>query len=172
MYKLFLTLLLISFSPLSNANVAEISAGSTLKMRVAEQVDSRVRQPGYKFRITLDSDIVKEGKTLLKSGATGQAMISEIQRSGKGLDAPAIIVTLHSITINKRAIKAESFPVAGKGKSQERSTVGENRDDEEQVVSRQGQEISATIPVITRNYDISISEGNVIYFILKSPIKL
>ena len=81
-------------------------------------------------------------------------------------------MTLTTLNINNRQINVESFQTAGKGTSRERKEIGYIDEYENVVLGRQGEQITAAIPVITRGYDILLAEGTVIYFILKTPIPL
>lgn len=172
MLKLFCFILLTNFAVITHATESEISAGTTIKTRLAEQIDSRMRSSGYRFRLTIDSDIEKNGRVVIKSGSKAQATITNITKSGKGLAPASIIVTLTTLNMKNRQINVESFQTAGKGTSNERQEVGYIDEYESVVFGRQGEQITAAIPVITRGYDILLAEGTVIYFILKEPIPL
>ncbi|GLS90874.1 hypothetical protein GCM10007916_19410 [Psychromonas marina] len=172
MLKLLTLILLMSISFISYAAEATITAGTTIKTRLAEPIDSRVRSTGYRFRITVDSDIERQGKVIIKAGSKAQAMITHMQKSGKGLAPPAIVVALATLTINNRRINVESFQTAGKGTSSERKEIGEIDENENLVIGKRGEQITTTIPVITKGYDLMLNEGTVIYFILKEPIVL
>lgn len=172
MFKLFIFMLFTSLSFISHATASTITAGTTIKARLAEPIDSRLRSTGYRFRLTVDSDITQHEKVLIKSGSKAQAIITQIKRSGKGLAPPTIIVALTMVNINNRAVNVTSFQTAGKGNSNERKQLGESDINENWVLDRHGEKISTAIPVISKGYDLLINEGTVIYFILKEPLSL
>jgi len=149
-----------------------ITAGTTLKARMAEPIDSRVRKGGYRFKVTIEGDIKVGQKTVIKSGSKAQAIINKIQKSGRARQAPEIVVTLTAVNVNNRQTAIETFPIAGKGTTSERKKVGEVDENENLVIDKQGEKITTSIPLITKGYDIILSEGTVLYFILKEPIAL
>jgi len=174
MIKRYIFVLLLSFNfialPIS-ANTT-INAGTTIKTRMAEPIDSRVRKVGYKFKMTIDSTIEKEGKILIKSGSNAQAMITHIQKSSRTAEAPEIIITLTKVTIGNRQRDVNSFQVAGKGENNKRKEVGEIDENEHIVINQQGEKLTASIPVMTKGYNLILTQGTVVYFILKEPITL
>ncbi len=149
-----------------------ISAGSTIKARMAEPIDSRVRQAGYHFKVTIEGDINIDNKTVIKSGSKAQAIINKIQKSGKGKQAPEIVVSLTRLNLNNRQTAIHTFPIAGKGTKKKKKKVGEVDENENVVIGKQGKKITTSIPIITKGYDLILSEGTVLYFILKEPIAL
>lgn len=170
-YSCFLLLFLNLFSlPSYSAQPNTITAGTTLKVRFAEPVDSKVRNAGYRVKVTVDSEIEIDGKVVIKAGSQAQAMINKIGRSGRGKNAPEIIVSLTNISVNNRTVNISSFPIAGKGTTSERKEVGQVDDNENIVIGKQGEKITTSIPVMAKGYDITISEGTAVYFILKEPI--
>lgn len=172
MLKLLCFIILASIAVTSHATESTITAGTSIKARLAEPIDSRMRRSGYQFRLTVDSDIERNGRVIIKSGSKARAVIIDIQKSGKGLAPASIIVALSRLNINNRQVNVESFQTAGKGTSSERREIGTIDINENVVIGKQGEQITAAIPVITRGYDIQIAEGTVIYFILKNPIQL
>ena len=112
------------------------------------------------------------GKVVIKSGSSAQAIIKKIRKAGRGSHAPEIILTLTKLTINNRQVNVQSFPIAGKGTTNERKEVGKIDKNENVVIDKQGEKITTSIAVITKGADIIVSEGSVVYFILKEPIPL
>lgn len=170
MRKLFIFIVLSNLIFFSYATEAAISVGTTIKTRTADPIDSSVRKAGYEFRLTIENDIKVKGKAVIKSGSKARAIITKIKPSGKGLDEAMMILTLVSIKVNNRTRNVQSFPIAGKAKSNKRSIVGNNNIDNNAVVDNNGGKITADIPVKTKGYDIILPEGSVLYFILKEPI--
>jgi hypothetical protein len=122
--------------------------------------------------LKVDSDITVAGKVVIKSGSTAQAIINKIRKAGRSSHAPEIILTLTKLSVNNRQVNVRSFPIAGKGTTNERKEVGKIDENENIVIGKQGEKITTSIPVITKGYDIIVSEGSVIYFILKEAIFL
>ncbi|PKG38208.1 hypothetical protein [Psychromonas sp. Urea-02u-13] len=149
-----------------------IIAGTTLKVRLAEPIDSRTRRAGYRVKMKVDTDIEVAGKVVIKSGSTAQAIINKIRKAGRGSHAPEIILTLTKLSVNNRQVNVQSFPIAGKGTTNERKEVGHVDENENIVFGKQGEKITASIAVITKGADIIVSEGSVVYFILKETIPL
>ena len=173
MFRYSLIILFLSLFSLSSYSVeSSITAGTTLKVRIAEPIDSRVRKAGYRVKVTIDSEVKKDGKVVIKSGSKAQALINKIHKGGRGSMAPEIILTLIRAQVNNRQTSIQSFAVAGKGTTAERKNVGEVDENENIVISRDGTKITTSIPIITTGYDMLITEGTIVYFILKEPIAL
>ena len=149
-----------------------ITAGTTLKVKMAEPIDSRVRKAGYRFKVTIATDIKKDQQVIIKSGSQAQAIINKIKKSARGQDAPEIVITLIALKANNRQVTVETLPLAGKGTTNERKELGQIDENEDVVIGKQGQKISASIPLQTKGYDFTLSEGTTLYFILKEPIPL
>ena len=147
---LFLSLLSLSSYAVENS----ITAGTTLKVKMAEPIDSRVRKGGYRFKVTIEGDIKVDKKTVIKSGSKAKAMINKIQKSGRGQHAPEIVVTLTNLYVNNRQVAIQTFPIAGKGTTSERKNVGEVDENENVVIGKQGEKITTSIPLITKGYDL------------------
>lgn len=164
------SLSLFSMPTISAENT--IIAGSTIKVKMAEQIDSRVRKAGYRFNVTIAGDITRDKKVIIKSGSQAQAVINKIKKSGRGQAAPEIIVTLTALRANNRQVNIVTHPIAGKGSTNERKQVGEIDENEYVVIDQQGEKITASIPLQSKGYDFILSEGTTLYFILKEPIAL
>ena len=169
---LFLSLFSIPSYSIEYTPKNSIVAGTTLKIRLAEPIDSRIRKVGYRVKVTVDSDIKVAGKVVIKSGSKAQAMITEIHKVGRNSRAAEIILILTKVNINNRQVSIHSFPIAGKGTTNERKEVGNIDENENIVISKQGEKITTSISIITKDYDITVAEGSVVYFILKEPIFL
>jgi hypothetical protein len=155
-----------------NNTINCITTGTTLKVRMAEPINSRVRKPSYSVKVTIENEIKKAGKVVIKPGSKAQALITKIKKARRGSGATEIIMRLTRVYVNNRQVDVTSFSIAGKGTTSEPKDVGVTDENKNTVIGKQGAKITTSIPVITKGYDIIISEGTVVYFILKDPILL
>lgn len=62
---------------------------------------------------------------VIKSDSKAQEIINKIGKGRRGGSAPEIILTLTTRQVNNRRVNINSFPIAGKGTTNERKEIGE-----------------------------------------------
>ncbi|WP_028866563.1 hypothetical protein [Psychromonas hadalis] len=169
-YSWLVMLCLNLFSLPSYSVENSISAGTTIKVKMAEPIDSRVRKAGYRFNVTIEGDIKIAQKVIIKSGSKAQAIINKIQKSGRGKAPPEIIVTLSAVQVNNRQVNIQTFLIAGKGTTTQRKVLGTVDKNENIVMGQNREKITTSIPLRTEGYNITLAEGTTLYFILKEPL--
>lgn len=171
MYKLLAIIILISTTISSHAQDFIVPAGTTITMRSEETIDSRVRKSGYSFKMIVAQDVEIAGKTLIKAGSKATARVIQLHKLVRGRESASIIVELSSIKISRQMTPAQSFPIAGKIKNNERKALG-HLDEEHTVRAKNGDLIDADIPVTRNGNDIILNNGSTLYFTLAKPISV
>jgi hypothetical protein len=95
-----------------------IPAGTVLKIRMIDSVDSEVSQLGQTFQASLDEPIIgSNGETLLARGADVVAKLVEEKQSGKISGRAELTLDLVSIRINDRMVDLNTEEVTTSSES-------------------------------------------------------
>jgi hypothetical protein len=81
-----------------------IPAGTVLKIRMIDAVDSEVSQLGQTFQASLDDPITIDGETVIPRGADVIAKLVEDKQSGKLSGRTELTLDLKSIRVNNRMV--------------------------------------------------------------------
>src|SRR5204863_5356670 len=81
-----------------------IPAGTILKVRMIDSVDSEVSQLGQTFQASLDDPIMANGETAVPRGADVIAKLVEDKQSGKISGRTELTLDLVSIRVNGRMV--------------------------------------------------------------------
>lgn len=95
-----------------------IPAGKTLTIRLADEVGSKVSQPGQTFGGTLSSPVTVDGETVIPSGARVQGTVVDAKAMGHFAGGALLQLQLNSITVNghQHQIQTSTFTQSLKGK--------------------------------------------------------
>lgn len=95
-----------------------IPAGKTLTIRLADEVGSKLSQPGQTFGGTLSSPVTVDGETVISSGARVQGTVVDAKAMGHFAGGALLQLQLNSITVNGRQhpIQTSTFTQSLKGK--------------------------------------------------------
>ena len=91
-------------APASTAKSQTIPAGTVLKIRMIDAVDSEVSQVGQTFQASLDDPIMIDGETAVARGADVVAKLVEDKQSGKISGRTELTLDLVSIRVNGRMV--------------------------------------------------------------------
>lgn len=161
----FIALILFVMPSLANT----LAAGTEIKTRLEEPVNTQLRKLGFQFRIRVEGDLLINNKVAIKDGTKGLARITKIKSASK--TAPAEVeVMLDSLTINRKKQAAPSYPVGGKGELRYTEELGSKNLDQDEMKSSTGQNISNSIPVINKGSYLQINKDTIIYFITAETI--
>jgi hypothetical protein len=104
--------------PSSPSGPLTIPAGTILKVRMIDAVDSEVSQLGQTFQASLDDPIVgPDGATLVERGADMVAKLVEEKQSGKISGRAELTLDLVSIRVNGRTVDLSSEAVTTSSES-------------------------------------------------------
>lgn len=81
-----------------------IPAGTVLKIRMIDPVDSEVSQLGQTFQASLDDPLMVNGETVIPRGADVIAKLVEDKQSGKISGRTELTLDLQSIRVNGRMV--------------------------------------------------------------------
>nr|QXF14429.1 hypothetical protein BCCFPMHH_00035 [uncultured bacterium] len=167
MFKLMSTLSLLLFISIGQA--ATIPAGTEIKVRVAETVNSQMKRVGSQFKLLTEGDFQINNKIVIKNGSKAFAKVSKIKPATKSSEAE-IEVTLTQLYINRKATSVSTFPQGGKGTLNYTTELGTKNLDRDEITSSTGEPISNTIPVSNSGNYVEINKGTIIYFITSKDI--
>src|SRR2546429_771550 len=100
-----------------------IPAGTILKVRMIDGVDSEVSQLGQTFQASLDEPVVSSnGETLVARGADVVAKLVEEKQSGKISGRAELTLDLVSIRVNGRMVDLNTEEVTTSSRSEEHTS--------------------------------------------------
>lgn len=163
-------LFLVLYNPFYSQSLAAVlPAGTEIKVRMGEPIDSQLRRKGYQFRATVDNVMRIENKVIIKQGAKATGKVTQLTRANKKNPAVIELVLTH-LTIKNKRVKVKSYPVGGKGDNVYRTELGTTDLGRDEIMSSTGNIIDNTIPVLTKGNYIELSTGSVVYFILAKDV--
>jgi hypothetical protein len=86
-----------------------VPAGTTLSVRLAEKLGSKISQAGQSFAATLDKDLVLDGKTVIAAGTTVNGEVAFVRPGGAMVAEPNLQIKLTSINVNNADLAVATF---------------------------------------------------------------
>lgn len=86
-----------------------VPAGTTLTVRLAEKLGSKISQVGQSFSATLEKDVVLGGKTAIAAGATVNGEVAFARPGGAMVAEPNLQLKLTSINVNNSDLAVATF---------------------------------------------------------------
>ena len=164
MKKISRLVLLISFFFIS-INMAHgatiIKAGTEIKVRLAEPINSKIRAVGYAFRAQVDQDIYVDNKLVIKRESKLRGIVTANKASERKVSPASISLTLKKISIKGRSYPISTYPISGQAKDNYRQHVGDDINTD-----------FGEVPVLTTGRYLQVSEGTIMYFILSQDLRL
>lgn len=97
---------------------AFIPAGTTLNVRMIDELDTSKTQPGDSFRASLDRPVVVDGRTVASKDALVRGTVSDVVSSGRLKRPASLTLKLTQVTLsNGRLVPVETSPYTLDGKS-------------------------------------------------------
>ncbi len=100
-----------------------IPAGTTLSVRVIENLSSASSKAGQVFHGTLTEPVVVNGRTLYASGADVTGKVVSVKASGRLSDPGILVLTLTSVSDGTHTTNLQTDPFEIKGQSHTKSNV-------------------------------------------------
>src|SRR5690242_17352031 len=100
-----------------------IPSGTKITVRTSSQLSSGTAKVGQKFDANLTHDLVVNGKTLAKSGASVKGKVTFVKASGRLHEPGEISVRLTSVEINGKFTPVSTNAFRAKGKSHTKSNA-------------------------------------------------
>jgi hypothetical protein len=96
---------------IGNYNTAEIPSGTTVVVRMIDDVDSQRDRIGQTFRASVDEPVMVNGETVIPRGADVLAKLVDDKESGKLTGRTELTMDLMSVQINGRMVDIDTQSV-------------------------------------------------------------
>ena len=97
---------------------AYIPAGTTLNVRMIDELDTGKTQPGDSFRASLDKPVVVDGRTVASKDALVRGTVTDVVSSGRLKRPASLTLKLTQVTLSSgRMVPVETSPYTLDGKS-------------------------------------------------------
>jgi hypothetical protein len=85
-----------------------LPAGTAIRVRLAETVDTKHKRPGDAFEATLAEPIVERAKTVVPKGTSFEGHVAKSAESGRLKGRAVLALTLDSFELNGRTYKVDT----------------------------------------------------------------
>ena len=104
--------------------VPEIPPGTSIKVRIIDQLSSEENETGDIFHGTLDEPIRANGKELYPRGADVSGRVSDVHRSGRLSEPGELDLILTTVSSGRGALSISVQPMVIKGESHTKNNAG------------------------------------------------
>src|SRR6266576_5565877 len=110
--------------PVVGDEVPEIPSGTSIKVRIIDQLSSEESEAGNIFHGTIDEPIQANGKELYPKGADVSGRVSDVHRSGRLTEPGELDLVLTTVSSGRVAFSVAVQPLVVKGESHAKSNAG------------------------------------------------
>lgn len=100
-----------------------IPSGTTLAVRLVDQIDSETAQQGQTFHATLDSPLAVEGETAIPAGYDVEGHVVDVKSAGKFAGQSLLILQLDRIAVGKKYYNIQTDEYKRQGSSRTKNTA-------------------------------------------------
>ena len=100
-----------------------IPSGTTLAIRLVDELDSETAQPGQTFKATLDSPLSVDGEVAVPAGHDVQGHVIDVKSAGKFAGKSELSLQLDRISVGNRSYNIQTDQYRRKGSSRGKSTA-------------------------------------------------
>ena len=100
-----------------------ILSGTTLSVRLVDELDSETAQPGQTFKATLDSPLSVDGEVVIPAGHDVQGHLIEVKSAGKFAGKSVLALQLDRISVGPRSYNIQTDEYRREGSSRGKSTA-------------------------------------------------
>jgi len=100
-----------------------IPAGTTLAIRLVDEIDSETAQPGQTFRATLDSPLSVDGDVVVPAGYDVEGHIIDVKSAGKFAGKSELTLQLDRIHVGSKTYTIQSDQYHREGSSRGKNTA-------------------------------------------------
>ncbi len=100
-----------------------IESGTTMAVRLLDEIDSETAKQGQTFRATLDSPLSAEWDVAIPAGFDVEGHVVEVQSAGKFAGQSELVLTLDKILVHDQSYPIQTDDYRRKGKSQSTKTA-------------------------------------------------
>ena len=108
--------------PPAPAKVTVVS-GTSLAVRLVDEIDSETAQQGQTFRATLDSPLAVGGEVVVPEGYDVQGHVVEVQSAGKFEGRSVLALQLDRVQVGSKQYAISTTPYRREGASRTKNTV-------------------------------------------------
>jgi hypothetical protein len=101
-----------------------IPKGTTLRVRIDEPLSTRRNRAGDRFRATLSSPVVLEGKTVVPAGAVCTGAVTESEDSGRLKGRAVLSVRLATVAVDGKEFAVSTNEVVRQSESHKKRNIG------------------------------------------------
>ena len=102
---------------------SEIPAGTTIAVRMIDDVDSERDSTGQEFRASVDEPVILDGRTVIPKGANVTAKLVAVKESGQLTGRTMLTLDLTAIQINGRMVDVLTQEVTQQSESRTNETA-------------------------------------------------
>jgi hypothetical protein len=107
----------------SDTKLMTIEAGTTMAIRLVDEIDSEIAQSGQTFRATLDSPLSVEWDVAIPAGYNVEGHVAEVKSAGKFAGQSELVLTLDKILVRDKSYDIQTDEYRRKGKNQSTNTA-------------------------------------------------
>jgi len=100
-----------------------IPSGTTLAIRLVDELDSETAQPGQTFKATLDSPLSVDGEVVVPAGHDVQGHVIDVKSAGKFAGKSELSLQLDRISVGNRSYNIQTDQYRREGSSRGKSTA-------------------------------------------------
>ena|SRR6266567_1454481 len=100
-----------------------IPSGTTLAIRLVDELDSETAQPGQTFKATLDSPLSVDGEVVIAAGHDVQGHVIDVKSAGKFAGKSELSLQLDRISVGNRSYNIQTDQYRREGSSRGKSTA-------------------------------------------------
>jgi BON domain len=100
-----------------------IPSGTTLAIRLVDELDSETAQPGQTFKATLDSPLSVDGEVVVPAGHDVQGHVIDVKSAGKFAGKSELSLQLDRILVGNRSYSIQTDQYRREGSSRGKSTA-------------------------------------------------
>lgn len=155
-----------------------IPAGTTLLVRSVDTLDSKQSNTGQRFTVTLEADLVADGKVVAPRGTQAYGMLTHAKSGGRVVGKSELTVELTSILINDQSVPIVTETVESAApKSETRKSarnvgigaaIGAIADGGDGAAT--GALVGLGASALTRGKQVQIPAGSILQFRLIAPL--
>ena len=100
-----------------------IPSGTTLAVRLVDELNSETAQPGQSFKATLESPIAVDGDVVIPAGYDVQGHVIDVKSAGKFAGKSELVLQLDRISVGGKAYNLQTDQYRREGSSRGKSTA-------------------------------------------------
>lgn len=100
-----------------------IPSGTTLAIRLVDELDSETAQPGQTFKATLDSPLSVDGEVAVPAGHEVQGHVIDVKSAGKFAGKSELALQLDRISVGEKSYNIQTDQYRREGSSRGKSTA-------------------------------------------------